>query len=120
VWVGLVPGGGVEPPTAEARRILSSQAGSEPLLKFSTLLDFSIDSKFNLLSRHDPTRLMLSMEVLQFYYDVLSTGSKVVDGFKRQKLFVGVLNLFVIDHPEINKFLQIKKRELSSLLRASF
>jgi hypothetical protein len=36
-----VPGGGVEPPTPEGRRILSSTVGSEPLGKFSTLTDSS-------------------------------------------------------------------------------
>jgi hypothetical protein len=43
----MVPGGGVEPPRAEARRILRSQAGSEPFGKFSTLFYFSTAYKVN-------------------------------------------------------------------------
>jgi hypothetical protein len=64
----MVPGGGVEPPRAEARRILSSQVGSEPFRKFSTLLDFPTAYKPQLLHRYDPICLILSIELLQFYY----------------------------------------------------
>ena len=41
-------------PRAGAQRILSSQAGSEPFGKFSTLHDFSTTYKLDLLTRHDP------------------------------------------------------------------
>jgi hypothetical protein len=64
----MVPGGGVEPPRPEGRRILSSTVGSERLGKFSTLLDSStayqhVDSRC-----HDPFHRVLNVELLQFYY----------------------------------------------------
>ncbi len=68
----LVPGGGVEPPRPEGRRILSSTVGSEPLGKFSTLLYFSTGYQKRRLHRSDPNRRVLNMELLQFYYSVSS------------------------------------------------
>jgi hypothetical protein len=52
----------------EARRILSSTVGSEPLGKFSTLLDSSTAYKHADSHRYDPFCRVLSMELLQFYY----------------------------------------------------
>ena len=65
-----MPGGGVEPPKAEARRILSTQVGSDPFGKFSTLLDFSMAYKPNELRQDDPICTVLMVELLQFYYSV--------------------------------------------------
>jgi hypothetical protein len=64
----LVPGGGVEPPRAEARRILSTQRGSAPFGKFSTLSHFSTAYKRDELNRSDPICTVLTIELLQFYY----------------------------------------------------
>jgi hypothetical protein len=64
----LVPGGGVEPPRAEARRILSSHAGSDPFGKFSTLPHFSTRYKSTKLNRYDVICSVLTRELLQFYY----------------------------------------------------
>ena len=63
-----MPGGGVEPPRAEARRILSSHVGSDPFRKFSTLLYFSTAYKSTQLNRCDLICTVLTMELLQFYY----------------------------------------------------
>jgi len=68
----MVPGGGLEPPRAEARRILSSTVSSEPLGKFSTLLDSSATYKNDDSSRYDLFCRVLNMEPLQFYYSVSS------------------------------------------------
>ena len=46
--------------------------GSEPLGKFSTLLDSSTAYKNTHSSRHDPFCRVLSMELLQFYYSISS------------------------------------------------
>jgi len=70
----LVPGGGVEPPRAEARRILSSTPGSEPFGKFSTLLYFSTGYQHVDSHRHDLFRRVLNMELLQFYYSLWNDG----------------------------------------------
>jgi len=67
----LVPGGGVEPPRPEGRRILSSTVGSERLGKFSTLLYFSTGYQKRRLHRYDPIRRVLNMELLQFYDSVV-------------------------------------------------
>ena len=64
----LVPGGGVEPPRAEARRILSTQRGSPPFGKFPTLSHFSTAYKLDELNRSDPICTVLTIELLQFYY----------------------------------------------------
>jgi len=64
----LVPGGGVEPPRAEARRILSTQKGSDPFGKFSTLLYFSTAYKSDELNRYGLICTVLTMELLQFHY----------------------------------------------------
>ena len=56
----------------EQRRILSSTVGSEPLGKFSTLLDSSAAYKNADLYCHDPYCRVLNMELLQFYYSVSS------------------------------------------------
>jgi hypothetical protein len=66
-----VPGGGIEPPRAEARRILSSPVGSEPFGKFSTLLDSSTAYKNFDSFRHDPFCRVLIMELLQYYYSLV-------------------------------------------------
>jgi hypothetical protein len=58
------------------RRIVSSQEGSDRLLKFFTLLDFSTAHNFHRLTRHDPICLVLSVELLQFYYSSSSTASR--------------------------------------------
>jgi hypothetical protein len=52
---------GVVAEVAEARRILSSTAGSEPLGKFSTLLYFSKGCQTSSLRRFDPIRPVLNM-----------------------------------------------------------
>jgi hypothetical protein len=52
----------------EYQRILSSTLGSEPLGKFSTLLDSSTAYKDSDSHRHDPFCRVLNMELLQFYY----------------------------------------------------
>lgn len=62
-----MPGGG-EPPRAGARRILSTQVGSDPFRKFSTLLDFSMAYKSTELRQDDPICTVLIVELLQFYY----------------------------------------------------
>jgi hypothetical protein len=64
----MVPGRAIEPPRAEAQRILSSTVGSERFGKFSTLLDSSTACKHADSHRHDPICRVLSMELLQFYY----------------------------------------------------
>ena len=61
-------GRGIKTRRAEARRILSSTLGSEPLGKFSTLLDFSTVYQRADSHRHDPICRVLNMELLQFYY----------------------------------------------------
>jgi hypothetical protein len=66
----IVPGGGIEPPRPEGRRILSSIVGSEPLGKFSTLLYFSMGYQTGWLHRYDLIRRVLNMELLQFYYSI--------------------------------------------------
>jgi hypothetical protein len=58
----------LNPQGPEDRRILSSQAGSEPFGKFSTLPYFSSAYKSHELHRYDPKCLVMSMELLQFYY----------------------------------------------------
>jgi hypothetical protein len=58
----------------EQRRILSSTLGSEPLGKFSTLLDSSMAYKNTDSHRRDPFCRVLNMELLQFYYSVRATG----------------------------------------------
>jgi hypothetical protein len=70
-----VPGGGIEPPRAEARRILSSTVGSELLGKFYTLLYFSTGYQNPDLYLHDPFSRVLNMELLQFYYSVPTTST---------------------------------------------
>jgi hypothetical protein len=50
------------------RRFSSTQAGSEPFGKFSTLLDFSTAYKSVKLNHHGLICTVLSMELLQFYY----------------------------------------------------
>jgi len=64
----MVPGGGVEPPRPEGRRILSSTVGSEPLGKFSTLPDSSTVYQHTEFYCSDPFRRLLNVELLQFYY----------------------------------------------------
>ncbi len=74
----LVPGGGVEPPRPEGRRILSSLVGSEPFGKFSTLFDFSTAYKPGILIGYDHECMVLSIELLQFYYSsVLKLAEEV-------------------------------------------
>jgi hypothetical protein len=60
--------GELNPQGTKYRRILSSQASSDPFGKFSTLFDFSTGYKANVLIRSDSTCSVLSMELLQFYY----------------------------------------------------
>ena len=60
--------GELNPQGAKHRRILSTQAISDPFGKFSTLFDFSTGYKANVLIRSDPKCFVLSMELLQFYY----------------------------------------------------
>src|SRR5690242_3169981 len=60
--------GGVEHQGTKYRRILSSQAGSEPFGKFSTLSDFSTGSNLIMLIGSNSKCSVLSMELLQFYY----------------------------------------------------
>jgi hypothetical protein len=69
----MVPGGGVEPPRAEARRILRSRAGSERFWKFSTLFYFSMGYKLNVATSDDWIWLVLNIELLQFYYSALES-----------------------------------------------
>jgi hypothetical protein len=64
----VVPGVGVEPPRTEVRRILSTQKGSDPFGKFSTLLYFSTAYKSDESSRHGLICTVLTIELLQFYY----------------------------------------------------
>jgi hypothetical protein len=68
----LLPAAGT---ALQNRRILSSTAGSEPLGKFSTLLDSSIAYKNSDSNRHDPFCRVLSVELLQFYY----SGRRLAD-----------------------------------------
>jgi hypothetical protein len=56
-----------------ARWILSSTVGSEPLGKFSTLLDSSTAYQHVDSYRHDPFCRVLNMELLQFYYSRRAT-----------------------------------------------
>jgi hypothetical protein len=70
-----VPGGGVEPPRPEGRRILSTQKGSASFGKFSTLLYFSTAYKSAELNPYDPICTDLTIELLQFYYSGFSLGS---------------------------------------------
>ena len=58
----------MNPQGAKHRRILSTQAGSDPFGKFSTLFPFSTGYKASELIRYDPKCSVLSMELLQFYY----------------------------------------------------
>ncbi len=74
----LVPGGGVEPPRPEGRRILSTQKSSEPFGKFSTPLDSSTAYNSAKLSCCDPICTVLSLELLQFYYSVPSGKAGLV------------------------------------------
>ena len=67
-WVGLCREGESNPQGTKYRRILSSTVSSEPLGKFSTLLYFSTGYKKRRLYRYDPTRRVLNVELLQFYY----------------------------------------------------
>jgi len=60
--------GNLNPQGAKHRRILSTQAGSDPFGKFSTLFPFSTGYKASELIRYDPKCSVLSMELLQFYY----------------------------------------------------
>ncbi len=71
----MVPGGGVEPPRAEARRILSTQEGSDWLAKFFTLPDPSTGYKKCVLIRFDRSCTVLNMELLHFYYSWCDTQS---------------------------------------------
>jgi hypothetical protein len=57
----------------EQRRILSSTVGSEPLGKFSTLLDSSTAYKNADSHHYDPFCRVLNMELLQFYYSGRAT-----------------------------------------------
>lgn len=47
---------------------MSTQAGSDPFRRFSALLDFSTGYKENVLIGYDQECLVLTMELLQFYY----------------------------------------------------
>ena len=74
----MVPGGGIEPPQAFwALRILSSTVGSEPLGKFSTLLDFSTAYQHGHSHGCDPICGVLNMKLLQFYYSNLHETREV-------------------------------------------
>jgi hypothetical protein len=64
----LVPGGELNPQGAKHRRILSTQAGSEPFGKFSALHDSSTAYQTVVLTDCDPFGRVLSIELLQFYY----------------------------------------------------
>ncbi len=62
---------GFEPPIPfQVCRFSSTQVGSDPFRKFSTLLDFSTAYKPNELHHDDPFRSVLIIELLQFYYSV--------------------------------------------------
>ena len=56
------------------QRFSNTQVGSEPLGKFSTLLDSSTAYKNSNSHRYDPFRPVLNMELLQFYYSGRATG----------------------------------------------
>jgi len=67
----LAEGEGFEPPVRfPVQRFSSSTVGSEPLGKFSTLLDSSTAYKHADSHRHDPFCRVLNMQLLQFYYSV--------------------------------------------------
>jgi hypothetical protein len=79
----VVPGGEVEPPRAEARRILSTQKGSAPFGKFSTLLYSSTGYKSATLNRYDPICTALTIELLQFYYSSVQHTGNIEDVARR-------------------------------------
>jgi hypothetical protein len=65
---------GFEPPIpVKVCRFSSSQAGSDPFGKFSTLFDFSTGYNRDVLIRSAPKCSVLSMELLQFYYSSFTT-----------------------------------------------
>jgi hypothetical protein len=71
----VAEGEGFEPPVRfPVQRFSSSTVGSEPLGKFSTLLDSSTAYKNSNSHRYDPFRPVLNMELLQFYYSGRATG----------------------------------------------
>ncbi len=67
--LGMAEGEGFEPPVPfRVHRFSSSQKGSAPFEKFSTLLHFSTAYKPAALIRYGPIRHVLTIELLQFYY----------------------------------------------------
>jgi len=65
----LAEGEGFEPPVPfRVHRFSSTQKGSDPFGKFSTLLNFSTACKSPRLNRYGPICTVVTVELLQFYY----------------------------------------------------
>ena len=63
-----MPKGGVEPQGAKHRRILSTQAGSDPFGKIFYSIPFFNQLQDECLIRYDLKCSVLNIELLQFYY----------------------------------------------------
>jgi hypothetical protein len=64
--------GRLNPQGTKCQRIVSSQEGSDPFGNVSTLRCFVNQLQAAVVSRHDPICLVLSIELLQFYYSIPS------------------------------------------------
>lgn len=65
----MAEGEGFEPPVHfRVHRFSSTQKGSAPFGKFSTLLDFSTAYKSAKLNHYGSICTVLTLELLQFYY----------------------------------------------------
>jgi hypothetical protein len=65
----MAEGEGFEPPVRfPVQWFSSTQAGSDPFRKFSTLFYFSMGYKGADVRRYDPICFVLSIGLLQFYY----------------------------------------------------